>query len=301
MIVFETIKKYSEFFNNKTLHPLINLVDLNLAKPFERGRLRLDFYAIFIKDTICGEFRYGNKYYDYSDGSMIFIGPNQIIGSEPEGEMHQPYGKALIFHPDLIKGSALGKHIHEYSFFSYQSYEALHLSDKEREIVETCFANIQMEISQNIDRHSKKLLIANLELLLKYCSRFYDRQFITREHVNHGILEQFEQKLNEYLRSDTLQSHGIPSVNYFAGELNLSPNYFGDLIKKETGSSAQDFIHLRLLEVAKERILDTSKSISEVSYALGFKYPQHFTRLFKQKVGATPNDYRLNNLSSTAS
>lgn len=292
MLIFDTIKKYSEFFNNKSQHPLINYVDLNKSNLISRNRARIDFYAIITKETICGEMRYGNKYYDYSDGSMIFIGPNQIIGSEPEGEMHQPYGKALIFHPDLLKGTSLGKHIHEYSFFSYELNESLHLSDREREIVDGCYTNIISEMNQNIDKHSKKLIVANLELLLKYCSRFYDRQFITRENVNHGILEQFEQKLNEYLLNDDLKITGLPSVNYFANELNLSANYFGDLVKKETGNSAQDFIHLKLLELAKERVLDTTKSISEVSIELGFRYPQHFTRFFKQRVGFAPNEYR---------
>lgn len=292
MLIFDTIKKYSEFFNNKTLHPLINFVDLNKSAPFPRNRARIDFYAIITKETLCGEFRYGNKSYDYSDGSMIFIGPNQIIGSEPEGEMHQPYGKALIFHPDLLRGTSLGKQIHEYSFFSYELNESLHLSDKEREIVDNCYTNIISEMSQNIDKHSKKLIVANLELLLKYCSRFYDRQFITREHINHGFIEQFEQKLNEYLWSDKLSIQGLPTVAYFADELHLSANYFGDLLKKETGKSAIDFIHSQLLEVAKEKVLDTTKSISEVAYELGFKYPQHFTRLFKQKVGMSPNEYR---------
>ncbi|MBL7814353.1 MAG: AraC family transcriptional regulator [Saprospiraceae bacterium] len=292
MLVFETIKQYSDFFDNKTLHPLINYVDLSQAKPFPRNRVRVDFYAIFIKDTICGEFRYGNGFYDYAEGTMIFVGPNQIIGSEPEGEMHQPYGKALIFHPDLIKGTSLGKQIHEYSFFSYQLNEALHLSDREREIVEHCYANIVSEISQNIDKHSKKILVANLELLLKYCFRFYDRQFIMRETVNYGVIEQFEQKLIHYLQSEHLKTNGLPSVNYFAHALHLSSNYFGDLIKKETGKTAMEFIHLKLMEVAKERVLDPTKSISEISYDLGFKYPQHFTRLFKQKIGVSPLEYR---------
>lgn len=292
MLIFDTIKQYSEFFNNKTLHPLINFVDFSKSKPFGRDRIRMGFYAVIVKETLCGEFRYGNGYYDYSDGSMIFIGPNQIIGSEPKGEIHQPYGKALIFHPDLIKGTSLGKQIHEYSFFSYQINEALHLSDKEREIIENCYANIVSEISQNIDKHSKKLLVANLELLLKYCLRFYDRQFITREIVNHGIIERFELELNKYLLDETLKTNGLPSVNYFANTLHLSPNYLGDVIKKETGKSAQELIHLKLLEIAKEKILDTTKNISEISYELGFKYPQHFTRLFKQKMGVSPNEYR---------
>lgn len=292
MIIYDTIKKYSEMFNNKTLHPLINLVDLSKSNPLERTKFTLDFYAIIIKETLCGDIRYGNQYYDYSDGSVVFFAPNQIISNEPEGELHQPYGTALIFLPDLIKGTSLGKQIHEYSFFSYQSNEALHLSDREREIVNNCFENIATEIGQNIDRHSKKLIVANLELLLKYCTRFYDRQFITRENVNHGIIEQFEKLLNEYFFSEKLKMDGLPSVAYFAKELHLSANYFGDLLKKETGKTALEYIHLKLLEVAKEKILDTNKSISEVAFDLGFKYPQHFTRLFKQKVGVSPLEYR---------
>ena len=292
MIHYDTIKKYAEAFNNKALHPLIAYVDLNQSLPMLRSQFMLGFYAIIIKETRCGDIRYGNQYYDYDEGTMVFIGPNQIIKHEPEGEIHQPYGKALIFHSDLIKGTNLGKHIHEYTFFSYASYEALHLSNNEREKILVCFDNIENEIIQNIDRHSKKLIISNLELLLNYCTRFYDRQFITRENIGQGIIEQFEQHLNEYLRHDKLQEIGLPTVSYFADTLNLSPNYFGDLIKKETGKSAIEYIHLKLLEYAKEKIMDKTKSISEISYQLGFKYPQHFTRLFKQKVGVAPNEYR---------
>jgi AraC-like DNA-binding protein len=292
MIHYDTIKKYAEAFNNKALHPLIAYVDLNQSLPLLRSQFMLGFYAIIIKETRCGDIRYGNQYYDYNEGTMVFIGPNQIIKHEPEGEIHQPYGKALIFHSDLIKGTNLGKHIHEYTFFSYASYEALHLSNKEREKILVCFDNIENEIIQNIDRHSKKLIISNLELLLNYCTRFYDRQFITRENIGQGIIEQFEQHLNEYLRHEKLQEIGLPTVSFFADTLNLSPNYFGDLIKKETGKSAIEYIHLKLLEYAKEKIMDKTKSISEISYQLGFKYPQHFTRLFKQKVGMAPNEYR---------
>lgn len=292
MIHYDTVKKYAEAFNNKALHPLIAYVDLNQSLPLLRSQFMLGFYAIIIKETRCGDIRYGNQYYDYDEGTMVFIGPNQIIKHEPEGEIHQPYGKALIFHSDLIKGTNLGKHIHEYTFFSYASYEALHLSNKEREKILVCFDNIENEIIQNIDRHSKKLILSNLELLLNYCTRFYDRQFITRENIGQGIIEQFEQHLNEYLRHEKLQEIGLPTVSFFADTLNLSPNYFGDLIKKETGKSAIEYIHLKLLEYAKEKIMDKTKSISEISYQLGFKYPQHFTRLFKQKVGMAPNEYR---------
>jgi AraC family transcriptional activator of pobA len=292
MLVYDTIKKYADTFGNKTQHPLISLVDLDQSKPLKREKFTLSFYAIILKQTLCGDLRYGNQYYDYAEGTMVFFGPGQIITHEPEGETHQPYGKALVFHPDLIKGTSLGKQIHDYSFFSYQSHEALHLSDKEREVVMTCFGNIVTEVSQNMDRHSKELIVANLELLLKYCSRFYDRQFMTREHINHGIIEQFEQKLTEYFGGDKLRTNGVPTVAYFAHELNLSPNYFGDIIKKETGKSALEYIQLHLIDLAKERIFDTGKSISEISYELGFKYPQHFTRFFKQQVGYTPIEYR---------
>ena len=292
MIHYDTIKKYAEAFNNKALHPLIAYVDLNQSLPMLRSQFMLGFYAIIIKETRCGDIRYGNQYYDYDEGTMVFIGSNQIIKHEPEGEIHQPYGKALIFHSDLIKGTNVGKHIHEYTSFSYASYEALHLSNKEREKILVCFDNIENEIIQNIDRHSKKLILSNLELLLNYCTRFYDRQFITRENIGQGIIEQFEQHLNEYLRHEKLQEIGLPTVSFFADTLNLSPNYFGDLIKKETGKSAIEYIHLKLLEYAKEKIMDKTKSISEISYQLGFKYPQHFTRLFKQKVGMAPNEYR---------
>lgn len=258
----------------------------------KRSKFKMGFYAIIIKDSKCGDLRYGLKYYDYNEGTIVFFAPEQVGGTEPEGEWHQPYGTALVFHPDLLKGTSLAKQIHEYSFFSYDACEALHVSEKERAMIDLCFGNIESEIKQNIDRHSKKIIVANLELLLKYCLRFYDRQFVTREHVNHAIIEQFEQLLTNYLLSEKLQKIGLPTVAYFADRLHLSANYLGDLLKKETGKTALEHIHLKMMEQAKERVLDTSKSISEIAHDLGFKYPQHFTRLFKQKVGVSPLEYR---------
>lgn len=292
MIIYDSIKKYCETFKNPTLHPLIGLVDLEKSDLIQRSKFRIDFYAIIIKDSKCGDLRYGLKYYDYDEGTIVFFGPGQVGGSEPEGEWHQPYGKALVFHPDLLHGTHLAGQIHEYSFFGYDSYEALHVSEKERALIDLCFANVATEIGQNIDKHSKQIIVTNLELLLKYCSRFYDRQFITREVVHHDLLAQFENRLNAYFFGNKLSPEGLPSVAYFAEKLNISANYFGDLVKKETGKSAQEFIHLKLLEVAKVKVLDPSKSISEISYELGFKYPQHFTRFFKQKMGISPNEYR---------
>jgi AraC-like DNA-binding protein len=292
MIIYDSIKTYNETFNHPTLHPLISLLDLSKGNPLRRSKFRLDFYAIIIKDSKCGDLRYGLKHYDYEEGTIVFFGPGQVGGTEPEGEWHQPYGLALVFHPDLLKGTSLTKTIHEYSFFSYDSYEALHVSEKERGLIDICFGNIETEIKQNIDKHSKKILVANIELLLKYCSRFYDRQFITRETANHQVIEKFENLLTDYILSEKLQNIGLPTVAYFAEELHLSPNYLGDLLKKETGKTTLELIHLKILNLAKNKVLDTSKSISEVAYELGFKYPQHFTRLFKQKIGVSPNEYR---------
>ncbi|WP_228085059.1 response regulator transcription factor [Mucilaginibacter sp. JRF] len=185
--------------------------------------------------------------------------------------------------------------IQEYSFFSYDADEALHVSEKEKQLLLDCFAKIRYELEQTIDKHSRTLITSNIELLLNYCRRFYDRQFITRDNVHKGLLERFEDLLNNYFSSDKPQTEGLPSVAWCAAELNLSANYFGDLIKKETGRSANDYIHLKIMDVAKEKIFDTQRSVSEIAYQLGFKYPQHFTRFFKQQTGQTPNEYRTLN------
>ncbi|MDR1937382.1 MAG: helix-turn-helix domain-containing protein, partial [Tannerellaceae bacterium] len=211
---------------------------------------------------------------------------------ENRDEYYQPKGYALVFHPDLIHGTSLGRTINEYTFFSYASSEALHLSEQERQIVLDCFSKIEYELEHAVDKHSKRLIASNIELFLNYCVRFYDRQFITRDAVHKGILERFEALLNEYFQSDKPKEEGLPSVTYCADRLHLSANYFGDLVKKETGKSAQDYIQAKIMDIAKERIFDTNKSISEISYDLGFKYPQHFARMFKQRVGHTPNEYR---------
>ncbi len=292
---FETINDYNAFNNNETRHPLVSVVDLSKAAPRQGSRMYFGFYTIFLKDVKCGDLVYGRHTYDYQEGTLVFMAPGQVAGMNSNGETYQPKGYALVFHPDLIHGTALGRHIQEYSFFGYQSNEALHVSKREREIVLDCFSKIEYELQQNIDTHSKRLIVANIELFLSYCVRFYDRQFIIRNHVHHGILERFEQLLNAYYQTDKPQTIGLPSVTYCAGELNLSANYFGDLIKKETGKTAQEYIQSKVIEVAKERVFDRRKSIGQVAHELGFKYPQHFIRLFKQRVGQSPNEYRMLN------
>lgn len=292
---FETVNDYNVFNNNETLHPLVSIVDLSKANPRQASNMYFGFYTIFLKDVKCGDLRYGKSTYDYQEGTLVFIAPGQVVSVDNTGETYQPKGYALVFHRDLIQGTPLGKQIGDYTFFSYQSNEALHLSERERNIVLDCFSKIGYELEHPIDKHSKGLIVSNIELFLNYCVRFYDRQFITRDNVLKGILERFENLLNEYFQTEKPQTIGLPSVASCAGELNLSPNYFGDLIKKQTGRTAQEYIQSKVIDVAKERIFDQGKSVSEIAYELGFKYPQHFTRLFKQRVGQSPNEYRMMN------
>jgi AraC family transcriptional activator of pobA len=292
ILKFETISQYNAFNQHQTLHPLVSVIDYSKANPRKLRKSYFGFYAVLLKDVKCGDLRYGKNLYDYQEGTLVFIAPGQIAGVETSEEVYQPKGYGVVFHPDLIKGTSLGKQIDQYSFFSYNVTEALHLSDRERQLILDCFSKIEFELEHAVDKHSKTLIANNIELLLNYCVRFYDRQFITRDNANKGILEKFETLLNEFFASDKPQEVGLPSVAYCASELNLSANYFGDLIKKETGKSANEYIHLKLIDVAKEKIFDVNKSVSEIAYELGFKYPQHFTRLFKQHVGVTPQVYR---------
>ena len=289
---FETIGQYNAFNNNETLHPLVSVVNLSKANPRSGSKMYFGFYTIFLKDVKCGDMVYGRHMYDYQEGTLVFLAPGQVAGINSNGETYQPKGYALIFQADLIHGTTLGKHIQDYSFFGYQSNEALHLSERERKIVFDCFSKIEYELEHAVDKHSKRLIVSNIELFLDYCVRFYDRQFITRDNVHKGTLEKFEHLLNDYFHSDKPQTIGLPSVAYFAGELNISTNYFGDLIKKDTGKTAQEYIQSKIIEVAKEKIFAPSITVNEIAFDLGFKYPQHFTRLFKQKTGMSPNEYR---------
>jgi len=293
LVRLESVIDYNEGLGVETLHPLVNVIDFSRCNPVKPARLYFGFYAVFLKDLKCGDLHYGRKYYDYQEGTLIFIGPGQVVGVENKEEVYyQPKGWVLLFHPDLIRGTSLGREINQYTFFSYETKEALHLSKRERNIVLESFSNIAYEIEQSIDKHSKKLIVNNIELFLNYCMRFYDRQFITRENVNKGILEEFESLLNDYFHSEKAQLEGIPYVGYFAEKLNLSSNYFGDLVKKETGKSAKEYIQLKLIQISKEKLFDTRKSISEIAHELGFKYPQHFNRMFKKSTGYSPGEFR---------
>lgn len=292
---FDTVKAYNDFNQHETLHPLVSVIDYTRANQRTGSRMNFGLYAIILKDVKCGDLKYGRNYYDYQEGTLVFISPGQIIDVENKVDYYQPTGHGLVFHPDLIRGTSLAKSLQDYNFFSYQTNESLHLSVRERQIVLDCFSKIDGELQQSIDKHSKKLIASNIELFLNYCERFYDRQFLTRDNANRGVLEKFEELLNGYFTSENPHNIGLPSVAYCADELHLSPNYFGDLIKKETGKSAQEYIQNKIIDVAKNKIFQTDKTVNEVAYELGFKYPQHFTRFFKQHVGQTPNEYRTLN------
>ena len=292
VIKLNAVDQYNKMFGLETLHPLVSVVDLSEATGYPRHfTLNYGVYALFLKNTKCGDIRYGRQFYDYQEGTVTSFAPGQVTEVNMLEGM-QPSASGLLFHPDLIKGTSLGQGIKQYSFFSYSSTEALHLSEDEKEIFLDCLKKIKMEIQRPIDKHSKGLIARNIELLLDYCMRFYARQFETRSVVNHGVLAQFETLLDEYFASGRTQSEGLPSVKFFADKVCLSPNYFGDLIKKETGKTAQEYIQDKIIALAKELLLGSEKTISEISYELGYQYSQHFNRIFKKNVGQTPNEYR---------
>lgn len=292
IIRFEKVSQYNAIKGVETLHPLVSVIDNSGKIPIPNGKYLFEFYVVFFKDIVCGELSYGRNKYDYEEGTLVFIGPGQVVGVQHDSNYRTPKGQVLLFHPDLLNGTHLGRNMKEYSFFSYELTEALHLSKKERASLDELLEKIDFEISQNIDKHSKTLIVNNIELFLNYCSRFYDRQFITRENINKGLVEKLEQLLDDYFNSKMPLELGLPSVAYLADKLNLSANYFGDLVKKETGKSAQEYIHLKLMRLAKNRVMGTTKSVSEIAYELGFKYPQHFTRMFKKSEGISPSEFR---------
>lgn len=292
IIRIDTIHQYNEYMGVETLHPLVSVVNMSECTPREFHRINYGLYCIFLKNVACGPLRYGINYYDYQDGTIVAVAPGQIFGVE-SNEPIQPKGWALVFHPDLLYGTELGRTLKDYTFFSYDANEALHISEKEREIIEQCFNNILIELNREIDAHTNSLVARSIGMLLDYCMRFYDRQFITRHKANSDILSRFENVLTDYLLSDRPRQLGLPTVSYCADKVFLSPNYFGDLIKKETGKTAQEYIQLKIIDPAKQLLAEGILSVNEIAEELGFKYSTHFTRLFKKSVGISPTEYRL--------
>lgn len=276
-------------------HPLVSFLSLQEISRdnFSDTEMpyRLGFYAVYLKQ-LKGSMKYGRSQYDFDEGTLVFTAPGQAITTQRRLSYNEGWG--LFFHPDLLYRTSLGRKIHEYSFFHYDANESLHISDEEKKILRACCENIKQEYGQNIDKHTQGLIVSNIELLLGYCDRFYDRQFLTRAKVNHDMVQQFEKLLLDYFSQDSLIDAGLPDVGYFAAKLHLSANYLSDLLNKYTGKTTQEHIHLQLVERAKTLLWSTAKPVSEIAFELGFEHPSHFTRIFKNKVGLSPRAFRSN-------
>ena len=293
IVNLESVDRYNSMYGLETLHPLVSVVDLTKAtKIINHTQMKYGVYALFLKQTKSCDLKYGRRSYDYQEGTIVCFAPGQTVRVDMIEDEITPEVYGIVFHPDLIRGTFLAKSMKNYTFFSYAVNEALHLSDQEKEIVMDCLKKISIELEHAIDKHSKALIAMNIELLLNYCMRFYERQFITRSNANKDALTKFEQLLNEYFLSKLPMQEGLPSVKYFADKICLSSNYFGDMVKKETGKTPQEHIQDKVIEMAKEHIAETDETVSQIAYTLGFQYPQHLCRLFKKRVGCTPNEYR---------
>lgn len=280
-------------------HPLITVFRNNakLAE-FSSGdyKFSIDLYVINLKSGMEGSCVYGRSNYDYQEGTMVFMAPGQTIKVDPSGEIPD-LNKSwiLLFHPDLIRKSELGNKIDTYTFFNYEVNEALHVSEDEKQFLNQIVINIEKEYSQNIDRHSQELIVSNIKMVLDYCVRFYDRQFFTRTNLNQDLVSKFQLELKNYYHSELQVEKGLPSVKYLGEKMGVSPYYLSDLLKKETGRNTIEHIHFYIIDIAKVTLLNSKKSVSEIAYELGFEYPQHFAKLFKNKTGISPSEYRTVN------
>lgn len=273
------------------MHPLVSVAHFDKQNKVEEVINHYELYALFLKENKGCKLSYGRTEYDFDEMTVTSFAPGQVIHVEPNPEVTYPKWSALVFHPDLLNRTQLGRNMSRYEFFDYTSNEALHLSAGEIDIFKSVLSMIQEELQRSIDKHSRELIVSNIELLLNYCLRFYDRQFITREEINHTVVKKFSDLLNEYINSKA-EHEGLPTVAYFADKCCYSPKYFGELVKTETGRTAKDFINDRLLRAATQLLSDETLSIRMVSQRLGFEYPQHFVRFFKARMGKTPSEYR---------
>lgn len=296
IIRLKSITKVHDFLGiKKPKHPHVSVIPIDEKMiNAEYGNITwvLDFYQISLKSGIRGSLTYGRNSYDFEEGTMAFMKPGQAMKVESSETMKGNRGWTLLIHPDLLRKSELGRKINDYSFFSYASNEALHLSDDEKETVTELVLKIEQEYNQIIDMHSQTLIISNIELLLNYCRRFYDRQFYTRTNLNQDYVSRFEDMLKKYFDSNRHLESGIPTVSFCGEEMNMSGHYLSDMLKKETGMSAQEHIHQFIINKAKNLLLSTNDTVSQIAYDLGFEYPQHFSKIFKLKTGVSPAEYR---------
>lgn len=288
---FNTIQEFNDYIGVDTLHPLVSVVRFDKDIKQVESLHHYGLYALFLKENKGCKLSYGRTEYDFDEMTVTSFAPGQVIHVEPNPDVTNPKWTALLFHPDLLNRTSLGRNISRYEFFDYTSNEALHLSCGEIEIFRGVLEMIQQELHRGIDKHSKELIVSNIELLLNYCLRFYDRQFVTREEINHTVVKKFTSLLDEYIEKKAEQE-GLPTVAYFADKCCYSPKYFGELVKTVMGKTAKEFINERVLRNAKQLLEDESLTITRVSERLGFEYPQHFVRFFKAQTGRTPSDYR---------
>lgn len=286
-----SIQDFNDYIGVDTLHPLVSVVRFDKDIKQVESLHHYGLYALFLKENKGCKLSYGRTEYDFDEMTVTSFAPGQVIHVEPNPDVPNPKWTALLFHPDLLNRTSLGRNISRYEFFDYTSNEALHLSCGEIEIFRGVLDMIQQELHRGIDKHSKELIVSNIELLLNYCLRFYDRQFVTREEINHTMVKKFTSLLDEYIAKQA-EREGLPSVAYFADKCCYSPKYFGELVKTEMGKTAKEFINERVLRNAKQLLEDESLTITRVSERLGFEYPQHFVRFFKAQTGRTPSDYR---------
>lgn len=292
-ISLSSIDAYNRIYGLPTLHPLASVIDLRQAtRSINHVRMKYGVYALFLKNGIQCSLKYGRRTYDYQEGTVVSFAPGQTVDVDMEQDLIAPDVRGLIFHPDLIYGTPLADKIARFRFFDYSQVEALHLSDDERSQFLFCLDLIQKELTHPVDHHSASVISANIQLLLEYMDRFYDRQFITRHKVNSEIVARFEADLKSYY-SDPAKIRNTPSVAYFASLASLTPGYFGDLVRKETGMSPKDIIALHIIDLAKQRLTATSDDVSQIAYDLGYDYPAHFSRMFKRITGKSPSQYRL--------
>ncbi len=290
---FESLSDFHRVFGlPKPLHPMISFTDIKDIKILRNeisSSFILDFYKVAYKKNLCGKAKYGQNYYDFGEGGLVCTAPNQIF--ETPGDTIKS-GYMLLIHPDIFLGYPLAKKIKQYGFFSYAANEALHLSDHEKQTITSIFKIIDDELKSRIDDFSQDVIISQVELLLNYCNRFYKRQFITRKAVNNDLLQRLEEILSDYFENEKKSSQGVPTVQYLSKHLNISPSYLSDMLRSLTGQNAQQHIHGKLIEKAKEKLSTTSLSVSEVAYAFGFEHSQSFSKLFKTKTNLSPLEFR---------
>ena len=290
-VFINTVQDFNDYQGVETLHPLVSVVHVENTEHIKECVMHYGLYAIYLKENKGCKLSYGRTPYDFEEMTVTSFAPGQVVNVEPNPDV--PFAKftALVFHPDILNRTALGRQINRYEFFGYSSTEALHLSAQEVEVFRGVLAMIEQELHRAIDKHTRELIVSNIELLLNYCLRFYDRQFITREEINHSVVKKFIEMLDDYIATKALHD-GLPTVAYFADKCCLSNGYFGNLVRVETGRTAKDIISDHVLAYAKQLLNDEALTITIISSRLGFEYPQHFVRFFKSHTGKTPSAYR---------